>query len=175
MAFLIFNKMKIEWIEKHMTEAEKMISEGDQLDLGLGILNNLLYEEPGYGRLHNHIGWAHLYFTEDLLKAELHLKTAIKFDAEFPAPYIHLGKLYTDEEKYDDAIEVLAEGVKQPQANKAVMFDMIGKAFEMQKEYKDAIKAYREAMLASADSYRTNQSSEGIRRCRKKRWSSIFN
>lgn len=167
--------MKIEWIEKYMTEAEGMISEKDQLELGLNILNKLLYEEPGYGRLHNHIGWAHLYFTENIEQAEVHLKAAIKFDEEFSAPYIHLGKLYVDEEKYDEAIDVLNGGLVQPQANKARMFELIGQAYEMQKEYKDAIKAYREAMLASADSYQSNTYSEGIKRCRKKRWSSMFN
>lgn len=158
-----------------MTEAEKMISEGDQLDLGLGILNNLLYEEPGYGRLHNHIGWAHLYYTENLEQAEIHFKAAIRFDEEFPAPYIHLGKLYVDKEKYDEAIEVLADGLVQPQANKARMYELMGQAYEMQKEYKSAIQAYREAMLSSADSYSSKTYSDGIRRCRKKRWSSMFN
>jgi tetratricopeptide (TPR) repeat protein len=166
--------MKIEWIEKHMTEAEKMISEGDQLELGMGILNNLLYEEPGYGRLHNHIGWAHLYYTEDLNQAELHLKTAIKFSPEYSPPYLHIAKLYIVKEKYEEAIAILTDALSQPEANRARLYELIGQCHEMMHEFKLATRAYREAMLASVDSYHTQRFAESIKRCRAKRWKAIF-
>ena len=58
--------MRIEWIEKYMAEAEQMIARGGlEVDQGVSVLNDLLYEEPGYGSLHNHLGWAHLYYTLD--------------------------------------------------------------------------------------------------------------
>jgi hypothetical protein len=82
---------RIEWIEKYMTTAEQLITDS-QVDQGLKVLDNLLYEEPGYGSLHNHIGWAYLYYTPDTAKAELHLKLSIRFEEAYTPAYLHLGK-----------------------------------------------------------------------------------
>lgn len=164
-------KQKIEWIEKYMLDAERMIVEGgEQLQHGLNVLNDLLYDEPGYGSLHNHLGWAHLYYTLDYEMAEVHLKTAIKFQPEFHAPYLHLGTMYYRQGKYGDAIEVLNSGVSKPFAHKVTMLEMIGQSYEMKREYTLAIKTYKEAMLSTLTSGEMNIYSESIKRCRKKKW-----
>lgn len=168
--------MTIEWIEKYMIDAERMIVQGGQhMEQGMRVLNELLYEEPGYGSLHNHLGWAHLYYTLDFMQAELHLKAAIRFHPEFQAPYLHLGTLYMRQGKYDHAIEILNTGLTKPQANRVGMLELIAQAHEMKGEFKLAIKAYRDAMLSTLVSGEMNVYAEGIKRCRKKRWSSIFN
>ena len=95
--------MRIEWMEKYMAEAESLIYES-RIKEGLALLDNLLYDEPGYGSLHNHIGWAYLYYTADVEKAELHLKMAIWFDASYAAPYLHLCSLYIRTGRYAEAL-----------------------------------------------------------------------
>ena len=92
--------MKIEWLEKYMADAEQLIY-NNRVGEGLELLNALLYDEPGYGSLHNHIGWAYLYYTTDLAQAELHLKMALTFDTAFAPPYLHLGTLYLRSGKYE--------------------------------------------------------------------------
>jgi len=167
--------MTIEWIEQYMHDAERMIIEGGQkLEIGITMLNDLLYDEPGYGNLHNHLGWAYLYYTPDQARAEVHLKAAIKFKSEFQAPYLHLGTLYLRQEKYAEAIAILETGLTKPQANKAVMFDMIGQAYEMTRQYRLAIKSYKDAMLASMNTGEMNMYSASVKRCRTKRWKAIF-
>ena len=152
-----------------------MIVEGGQhLESGMNILNNLLYEEPGYGNLHNHLGWAHLYYTLNLVQAEIHLKAAIRFHADFHAPYLHLGTLYFREAKYEAAIEILSTGLTKHGANKSLMLEMIGQSYELRKQYSLAIKAYREAMLSTLATHEMNVYSEGIKRCRKKKWTALF-
>src|SRR5690242_7847822 len=122
--------MRIEWIEQYMNEAERMIIEGGQkLEIGMSMLTDLLYEVPGYGNLHNHLGWAHLYYTHDQARAEVHLKAAIAFQSEFQAPYLHLGTLYVRQGKYAEAIAILETGLTKPQANKTVMLDLIGQSY----------------------------------------------
>ena len=167
--------MRIEWIEKYMYEAERMIVQGGhEMQSGLDILNGLLYEEPGYGSLHNHLGWAHLYYTFDFAQAELHLKTAVRFHPEFQAPYLHLGTLYLRQGRYQEAIDILTTGLTKPQANKTSMLDIIGQSYEMLQEYGRAIKAYREAKLFSMSTGEMNIFSDGIKRCYRKRWASIL-
>ena len=165
--------MKIEWIEEYLQEAEKMIYD-NRVNEGLQLMNNLLYDEPGYGYLHNHLGWAYLYYTEDLAKAEMHLKLAIKFDSDYPAPYIHLGALLSRAGRYDQAVEYLKQGLLKPTAHRVGFLDVIGQAYELKGDYRKAIEAYREAIAASVVTFEVNNLTDHIKRCRKKKWSKMF-
>lgn len=163
----------IDWIEQYMTEAVNLIH-GGQVNEGIHLLKGLLYEEPGYGGLHNHIGWAYLYYTGDLMQAELHLNAAIKFKTGYGAPYQHLGSVYIRMGRYSDAIRVLQDGIMEPQANKAAMYELVGQAYELKSELKLAIKAYKKAMMTSVIPHEVTMFSESIKRCRQKRWASLM-
>jgi tetratricopeptide (TPR) repeat protein len=164
--------MRIEWMEKYMNEAERLIY-NNQLDEGLTLLNNLLYDEPGYGNLHNHIGWAYLYYTAEVQKAELHLKMAIKFDGEYFAPYLHIGNLYLRTSRHSEALAYFQKGLTKPNANRVAFLEGIGQCYELKGEFTKAIKAYKEATLASVG-FEMNNLMEGIKRCRKKRITFLF-
>ncbi|MEO7988112.1 MAG: tetratricopeptide repeat protein [Chryseolinea sp.] len=164
--------MRIEWMEKYMADAEKLIYE-NQVTEGLALLDNLLYDEPGYGSLHNHIGWAYLYYTVDIEKAELHLKMAIRFDATFAAPYLHIGNLYIRTGRYADALQYLEKGVVAMNPNKVAFMESIARAYELKKEYAKAVTAYKDA-LAITVGIESEKFAEGIKRCRKKRWVMMF-
>ena len=152
-----------------MKEAEQLIA-GEQVEKGLRILNDLLYEEPGYASLHNHIGWAHLYYTSNFQQAEVHLKVATRLHPELAPPYLHLGTLYLRTVQYEKALEVVAKGLERQGSNRAGLLEVAGQVYEMQHEFGKAIKAYRQATLASMNTFEMNNLSEGIKRCRKKRW-----
>ena len=164
--------MRIEWIEKYLSEAERLIY-SNQLEDGLLMLTDLLYDEPGYGGLHNHIGWAYMYYTADVEKAERHLKLAIHFDPAFAAPYLHLGNLYLRIGRYADALSTLKNGLTKQNANKIAFLEGIAHVHELRRDYAEAIKAYKEA-LASSVGFETANFTEGIKRCRKKRWVMMF-
>ena len=165
--------MRIEWIEKYMSEAERLIY-GNHVEDGLLMLTDLLYDEPGYGSLHNHIGWAYMYYTADVENAERHLKLAILFDPAFAAPYLHLGNLYLRICRYADALSTLKNGLTKQNANKTAFLESIAHVHELKRDYAAAIKAYKEA-LASSVGFETTNFAEGIKRCRKKRWVMMFN
>jgi tetratricopeptide (TPR) repeat protein len=163
----------IEWIEKYLNEAEQMIY-NDQVEQAMSIMNNLLFEEPGYGRLHNHLGWAHLYYTSDLEQAALHFKMAIKFEEGFAAPYQHMGNLCMRNSKYAEAISYFEQGLTKTNPNKVALLEGVGQAYELQKEYGKAIKAYKAAILASVADQEVITLNAGIKRCRKKRIVCLF-
>ena len=165
--------MKLEWVEQYMKEAEQLIY-ANEVDRGLSLLNELLYDEPGYGRLHNHLGWAYTYYTGDSERAELHLTMAIKFQPEFFAPYLHIGQLLIRIGRADEAIEYLEIGLTKPEANRMALWELIGRAFELKAEYRKAIAAYKQAIIASMAEHELNSLNEGIKRCRRKRWVLFF-
>lgn len=161
------------WIEKYMTEAEQLIYE-DQVEQAMMIFDNLLHEEPGYARLHNHIGWAYLYYSEDVSRAELHLKMAVHFDKEYAAPYLHLGSLYIREGKYSDAVVYLQQGLTKSKANRVVMLQSLAYVHELRGEWRKAIAAYKKAMMVSVIENEVSDLEAGIRRCRRKRVALFF-
>lgn len=165
--------MRIEWIEGYMADAERLIVEG-RVSEGMAILNNLLYEEPGYGALHNLIGWANLYYAEDAGRAELRLKMACRFSPDYPAPFLHLGTLYNRTHRYAEALTVLEAGLNKPGSNLVAFHEHIGLAHEYRGHFGRAIKAYREAAMASVMGFEMKNFSEGIRRCRRKRRMRMF-
>lgn len=165
--------MKIDWIEKYLQEAEQLII-NNKVKEGFQLLNSLLYEEPGYGYLHNHLGWAYLYYSDEFAKAELHLKLAIKFNGSYPAPYIHLGNLFIRMRRYADAIEYLKQGLNKPGAHRVGFLEALGQAYELNDDFKNAIKTYHEAIVSSVVTFEVNNLTEHIKRCRKKKWALLF-
>jgi tetratricopeptide (TPR) repeat protein len=164
--------MKIEWIEKYMAQAESFIL-NEEVDKGFALLDSLLYDEPGYGRLHNHLGWANMYYGDEEV-AELHLKMAIRFEPDYHAPYLHLGELLNKLKRFDEALSYLETGLIKKDANKMSLLEAIGLAYESKREYSKAIKAYKAALLESMFSYYTNKLNDGIKRCRRKKMLAMF-
>jgi tetratricopeptide (TPR) repeat protein len=156
-----------------MSDAERLIY-NNELTKALEMLNGLLYEEPGYGSLHNHIGWAYLYYTTETAKAELHFKMAIRFDAEFAAPFLHMGNLCVRMGRYSEAIAYLEKGLLLPSANRVALLETMAHAYELKSEYSKAIGFYKKAMLASMAEHEMTNLQAGIKRCRKKRFAFLF-
>jgi len=80
--------------------------------------------------------------------------------------YVRLGR-------YDEAISILEKGLKVPGANRLGMYEYIGQAYELKRDYTKAVRAYKEALVSTAGA-ETYNVTEGIKRCRKKRWVMMF-
>ena len=135
-------------------------------------MKNLLYAEPGYASLHNHIGWAYLYYTNDMAQAELHLKMAIKFKSTISAPYQHLGQLMIRAGRLEEAVSYLKDGLHIQAANKVSLYDSLGQVYELKKEYGKAISSYKQAMAAGFGP--ESMLLDSIKRCKKKRMVMYF-
>src|SRR5687768_6902045 len=129
------------WIEKYMANAEQMIYDG-QVEEGLNVLNDLLYDEPGYGPLHNYLGWAYMYYGNDARKAEMHFTMAIRFAPDYAPAYVHMGNLLSRAARYAEAIEYFRAGLTKPAANRTALLEGIAHAYELQREYRHAIRSY---------------------------------
>jgi tetratricopeptide (TPR) repeat protein len=163
----------IVWMEKYLTEATNMLYEG-RVEEGLNVLNNLLYEEPGYGNLHNYLGWAYMYYGNDAARAEMHLKMAMHFAGEYAPPYLHMGNLLNRSMRYAEALEYFHAGVTRPEANRPALYEGMAYSYELTGEYRKAIKAYKEAATASALDFEVDRLLKSVRRCRRKRIALMF-
>src|SRR5271165_6597757 len=98
----------------------------------------------------DHLLLGRLYrLNTDLQKAEAEFKTAIKLDPSSEEAVTTLAMLYTDEGDSARALQVLAS--VPDTARSAKLYSALGAAYEQRKEYKNAIDAYRHAVVLDRD------------------------
>ena len=158
---------KIKWIEDYLKEASRLLAEEGH-EAALRLLDKLLYEEPGYGRLHNLLGVIYFYCADEIAKAEIHFRAAILLDPRLAEPYEHYAKLLHHEERLNDAIGISKKGLRAKQANKQLLLENVGQAYELKKEFRKAIKHYRKALTYTADLWNGRILDESIKRCKRK-------
>ena len=98
----------------------------------------------------DHLLLGRLYrLNNDLQKAEGELKTAIKLDPSSEEAVTTLAMLYTDEGDTAHALKVLSS--IPDSARSAKLYAALGAAYEQRKDYKNAIDAYRHAIVLDRD------------------------
>lgn len=161
------------WMEKYLATAEQMMFDG-RVEEGLNVLNNLLYEEPGYGRLHNVLGWAYMYHANEPRRAELHFAMSMRFAPDYAPAYLHMGNLLNQAGRYAEAIGYFRSGLTRPEAIRPALLEGMAHAYELQGEYRHAIRAYREAANASVVDFEVDRMLKAVSRCRRKRVAFLF-
>jgi tetratricopeptide (TPR) repeat protein len=98
----------------------------------------------------DHLLLGRLYrINNDLQKAEAELKTAVKLDPTSEEAVTSLALLYTDEGDTAHALQVLAS--VPDSARSAKLYSALGAAYEQRKDYKNAIDAYKHAVVLDRD------------------------
>lgn len=165
--------MYIEYIEEVIEEADRAIDNMDY-KTAESLLCNVLYDEPAYAKVHNNLGWLYLFYLNKRNKSEIHLKYALKFDPEMEAAYLNIGELYLLSKEFDKLIIIMKEALNKKSANRFMAYLNLGKAYELKGEYSLAIKNYKKALMATIDSYYTENIKKDIKRCKFKKYKLIF-
>jgi tetratricopeptide (TPR) repeat protein len=98
----------------------------------------------------DHLLLGRLYrLNSDLQKAENELKIAVKLDPSSEEAVTTLAMLYTDEGDTAHALQVLSS--VPDTARSAKLYSALGAAYEQRKDYKNAIEAYRHAIVLDRD------------------------
>ena len=98
----------------------------------------------------DHLLLGRLYrLSSDFQNAENELKTAIKIDPNSEEAVTTLAMLYTDEGDTSHALAVLSS--IPDSARSAKLYSALGAAYEQRKDYKDAIDAYKHAIILDRD------------------------
>jgi len=158
---------KIKWIEEYLEQAlEVAWLEGHERAINL--LDKLLYEEPGYGRLHYTLGVIYFRYADESKLAEKHLRLAVHFCPEYAEPYSLLADVLKEGERHDETIKICKQGLHAEKANKSVLLSNLGNAWELKQNYGKAIKSYRKALRHSAELWNCRVLEENIKRCERK-------
>jgi tetratricopeptide (TPR) repeat protein len=113
------------------------------LKLAIEQYESIVKIEPGSADDHLLLG--RLYsLSKDFLKAEAEFKTAIKLEPNSEEAVTNLAVLYNEEGDGKKAVETL-NSVPET-ARSAKLYSVLGYTYEQQKDYKNAISAYRQAV-----------------------------
>ena len=164
---IVMETQKIKWLEEYLDHAlEVAWMEGS--DRALRLLDRLLYEEPGYGRLHYVLGVVYYRYADEPVLAEKYFRFAIKFNPELTDAYHLLVEILRNDERFDEVILVCRQGLKVRKADKALLLENQGNAWELKQKYRRAIRTYRKALRSSAELWRCRMLEENIKRCKRK-------
>lgn len=158
---------RITWLDEYLAKALD-IAWQEGYERATELLQNLLCEEPGYGRLHNTLAIIYYKYAEDFRLAELHFRWAIHFDPELSEPYALLAEVLKVHERHVETIEICKRGLQVKRTNKSLLLETEGNAWELQGKYRRAIRSYRKALNHSTELWSCRVLEENIKRCKRK-------
>jgi tetratricopeptide (TPR) repeat protein len=121
---------------------------GDVLKLAIDQYEQIIKIEPD--NVDDHLLLGRLYrLHNDLTKAEAEFKTAVKLQPDSEEAVTTLAYLYNEEGDTARAVQVLS-AVPDP-ARSAKLYAALGYTYEQQKQYKEAVDAYRHAIELDRD------------------------
>lgn len=129
-------------------EADKLISQENIVE-GKDMLLDILSDFPDYGRAHNHLAWIYHYKIQDYEKSEYHYKLALKYSKNYHAPYNNYSYLLVDMNKYDEMIQFGKASLKVKNIDKAVIYNLMARSYELKSELDQAYKLYKQAKVYS--------------------------
>lgn len=117
--------------------------EGSDIASAKDLLEEILLIDPAYSRAHNHLGWIYETGLEDFEKAKRHYKLAIKFsNGDYPVVYVNYAYLLIKFERFEEAEEIIEEGLKIKGADYAALIYQKGKIAEAKGKYTEACRYY---------------------------------
>ena len=134
-------KIHDESIEHVIALAEDAIMEGDHTN-GRHILENVLFDEPGYPKVHASLGWMYHYYVQNESMAERHYQLAIHFDKDYEYPYNGLTDLYRSNQNFDGLENLMTKALESEKIEKDFVFGTLGNVYERKGDFNKAIEFY---------------------------------
>lgn len=153
--------------EEYILKAKDHIDSWDYIQ-AKRLLIELLEDQPDHGRAHQLLGWIYASQLNQYDMAEIHFKMAIQFEpyhATTYSDYIYLLKMTS---RYKEMIKFAERAEKIEGVNLAYIQRYKAEAFEMLRDYNNAISTYREAMINALDDEMISSCQYGIERIARK-------
>lgn len=154
-----------EGIELVISLAEDEVYEGNY-ERARSMLDGLLYEEPGYPKIHETLAWMYHFYKNNEELATRHYELVIYFDPENEDAYDSLTDLLISKKKFDKVDELMDRALKSEKIEKSFIYENKGKIRERNGQFKEAIAFYRKALLSCMNNDDMKDYRQNIRRCR---------
>lgn len=131
-------------------------------------LDEILTEDPLFGKAYNHLGWMYETKFRDYQKAEEFYQKALETSPDYPSIYTNYSILLSTLGKYDKLEQVLAKALTVPGVDKANVHNEYGIMYEQQGRYADAINNYNECAKLTLSKDTLTRAMDSVDRCKTK-------
>lgn len=131
-------------------------------------LEDILTEDPTFGKAYNHLGWFYETKAKDYKKAEKFYKLALEYAPEYLAVYNNYTILLSNLKQFDRLKPFLEQALKVPGIDKANIYNEFGIMCEQQQNFNKAIEYYKKCLLGTLNNDKLKNAQESIKRCETK-------
>lgn len=154
-------------LEEIFQQADLDIKDG-YFDSAFRKLEEILVEDPFFGKAYNHMGWMYETKLKDYVKAEECYKKALDTDPNYTATYTNYSILLSTLNKYDELRLLLEKAITIPGVDRANVFNEYGIMYEQMGQYEQAIEHYRKCGEMTLNKDTLSRAMDSIDRCRTK-------
>lgn len=155
-------------LEEMLDRADLLIKEGKTND-AVNVLNDMLLEDPLFGKAHNHLGYIYETKIRDYKRAEEHYKLCVQYAPDYTAVYYNFSILLSTLKKYDELKALLDKAQAVPGINRGTIMNEYAIMYESMGNLDKAIEHYREVIKISFDNKTIDVAMESVVRCEKKK------
>lgn len=135
-------------------------------------LQQIVREDPTFGRAYNHLGWIYHNKYQDLKNAEECYKLSLMHSPDYPPIYYNYAVLLSSTKAFDELKKLLGKALDFDGINLATIHNEYGIMHETEGNYSKAIESYNESIKNLFDVGQIDQRLASIERCKRK--SGIF-
>lgn len=160
-------------MDTYFTIEEKYLQAVDELSYGetpkgLRLLNEIINADPAYARAHYQLGKIYFYDIKDYQAAGYHFQTCAELEPLFPdvyMPYLELLVFLNMERKVND---IASRALRVAGVKTAAVYKQLGLLCEKQKNWNEALQAYRDAFMEATNKEEKHEIEDNISRVRQK-------
>ncbi len=154
-------------LEELFNQADLDIRDG-YYEAAVKKLEDILVEEPTFGKAYNHLGWLYETKFQNYQKAEEYYDKALKTAPQYPAIYSNYSVLLSTLGKFDELKSLLEKGLATPGVDKSLMYNEFGIMNEIQGNFPEAIDFYTKCAKSTLAKDTMDRAMVSIERCRTK-------
>ena len=135
-------------------------------------LQQIIREDPTFGRAYNHLGWIYHNKYQDFKNAEECYELALQHSPDYPPVYYNYAVLLSSKKAFDQLKELLSKALEFDGINLGTIHNEYGIMYETEGQYSKAIESYNESIKNLFDTHQIQQRLDSVDRCKRK--SGIF-
>ena len=152
-------------------QADVLIKDG-KIAEAVKELQQILREDPTFGRAYNHLGWVYNNKYQDFKNADECYKLALQYAPDYAPVYYNYAVLLSTTKNFDELKKLLARALEFDGINLGTIHNEYGIMYEIEAQYSKAIESYNESIKYLFDNGQIEQRLTSIERCKRK--SGIF-